>query len=146
VNDSKKAIDFYKKAFAAKETFAPMMHEGKVMHARVVIGDSELMLTDEMWISKSPLTLGDSPVVLYLKVDDVDSVFKRAVEAGAKVVMPPADMFWGDRYSRVTDPFGHHWGIGTTIKNLSREEMEKGKEKAMAEMSKSKDECAVKPA
>jgi len=146
VKDSKKAIEFYKKAFGAKVKSPPLMHDGKVMHASIMIGDSLLMLADEMWVNKSPETLGTSPIVIHLCVEDVDTVFKRAVDAGSEVLMPVSDMFWGDRYGRLVDPFGHHWSVATHIKDLSDEEIAKNKDEAMAQMSKPKEGCAVKPA
>lgn len=115
------------------------------MHASIMIGDSLLMLGDEMWVNKSPETLGTSPVVIHLCVEDVDTVFKRAVDAGAEVLMPVSDMFWGDRYGRLVDPFGHHWSVGTHIKDLSHEEIEKNKDAAMTRWLNPNRE-AVKPA
>ena len=142
VKDAKKAIEFYKKAFGAKQTTPLLMHDGKVMHARVTIGDSTLMLADEMWVNKSAETLGNSPVVIHLNVEDVDTVFKNAVDGGSEVLMPVSDMFWGDRYARIIDPFGHHWSIATHIKDLTHEELEKAKDECMAQ-AKDKEGCVV---
>ena len=108
-----KAIDFYKQAFGAQETARMPGPDGKLMHAAVRIGDSTVMLADEMpeWGSLGPKSLKGSPVTIHLYVDDVDSFVARAVKAGAKVTMPVADQFWGDRYGKLEDPFGHHWSV-----------------------------------
>ncbi|MDB6077074.1 MAG: hypothetical protein JWO82_821 [Akkermansiaceae bacterium] len=119
------AIEFYKAAFGAVEFMRVPAPNGKLMHASVRIGDSLVMLVDEMpdWNCLGPKAIGGSPVTIHLMVDDVDAVFAQAVKAGATEVMPPADQFWGDRYSRVDDPFGHQWSIATHIKDLSPEEI-----------------------
>jgi len=128
-----KAIDFYKAAFNAVETGRMPGPDGRLMHAAVKIGDSTLMLVDEMLEhgAKSPKSLGGSAVTLHLYVDDVDAAFARAVAAGAKVTMPLADQFWGDRYGQLEDPFGHKWSIATHKRDVTPEEMKK----AMAQMS-----------
>jgi PhnB protein len=125
VSDPAKAIDFYKKAFGAVELSRFPGPDGKIMHAEFKIGDSPIMLGPENLAMgmKSPLTLGGTGSSIMLYVDDVDSLFKQAVAAGARGDMPPADMFWGDRYARVTDPFGHAWSIATHKEDLSIEEM-----------------------
>ena len=112
------AIDFYKKAFGATETSRMPGPGGKLMHASIRIGDSAVMLVDEMpeWGSLGPKALKGSPVVIHLYVDDVDAFTARAVAAGAKVTMPVADMFWGDRYGQLEDPFGHRWEIGKPLR------------------------------
>ncbi|MEW6741607.1 MAG: VOC family protein [Planctomycetota bacterium] len=122
-----KAIDFYKKAFNAEELVRMPGPDGKgVMHAELRIGNSIIMLAEEMeGMCRSPQTLNGTPVTIHLYVQDCDKVFKQAVSAGANATMPPADMFWGDRYGKVTDPFGHEWSIGTHVKDLSPEEMQK---------------------
>ena len=121
-----KAIEFYKKAFGATETTRLTTPDGKVMHAEIKIGDSQIMLTDESpdCGSLGPLTVGGTPVSIVLYVEDVDSVVSRAVTAGAEVLMPVADMFWGDRFGTVVDPFGHKWSIATHIEDVSPEEIE----------------------
>lgn len=121
------AISFYKKAFGARELSRMPGPDGKLMHAEVRIGDSIVMLGDEApeMGSPSPQTLNGSPVSLMLYVKDADAVFARAVAAGAKPVMPPADMFWGDRYGAVTDPFGHRWSIATHKADLAPKQMMK---------------------
>lgn len=127
------AIEFYKKAFGAEETFRLPGADGKLMHASVKIGDSTVMLVDEMpeWGALGPKALKGSPVTIHLMVDDVDSVFAQAVAAGATVKMPVADMFWGDRYGQVIDPFGHVWSIATHVRNLTPEEIAAAGREAM---------------
>jgi PhnB protein len=141
VNGAAAAIEFYKKAFGAVEVCRlPMPGSDKLMHAQVRIGNSPLMLADIMQCpqsgesSKSPLEMGGSPVVLHLYVENVDEAFKKAIVAGATEEMPPADMFWGDRYGKVKDPFGHEWSIATKIKDLSPAEMEKAMQECFKEM------------
>ena len=127
VSDSNAAIDFYKKAFGAEERFRMTTPDGnKVVHAEITIGDSVVMLTDEFpdMGSKSPVSYGGTPVSVHLAVEDVDAWFARATEAGATVTMPLEDMFWGDRYGRLADPFGHSWSIATHIKDATQEEMD----------------------
>ena len=120
------AIEYYKRAFGATEMDRLPGPDGKLMHAMLHIGDSPLMLMDEnrQWGALGPKLLGGSPVTIHLSVPNVDAVFARAVEAGGVAKMPPADMFWGDRYGVLTDPFGHSWSIATHISNPSREEMQ----------------------
>jgi len=121
------AIDFYKKAFGAEEQGRLTGPDGKLAHAMLRIGDSSLMLADEYpnWGSVSPNTLKGSPVTIHLYVSNVDAAFERAVAAGATVKMPVADMFWGDRYGVLTDPFGHHWSMATHTRDVSPADMEK---------------------
>lgn len=110
---------------------------GSVMHAELEIGDSRIMLGEEMpgMGNPSAKTLGGSPVSLFLYVTDVDAAFKKAVKAGATVQMPPADMFWGDRYCRLGDPFGNSWALGTHIENVTLKEMKKRGKAFMASMA-----------
>jgi PhnB protein len=125
--DAAQAIEFYKKAFGAEERGRLSTPDGKnVLHASLRIGDSAIMLSDEFpdWGSVGPEALQGTPVVIHLYVDDADSVFDQAVRAGAVVKMPLEDMFWGDRYGQVRDPFGHVWSIGTHKRDVSLEEME----------------------
>jgi PhnB protein len=130
--DASGAIDFYKKAFGAIELVRLPGPKGKLMHGAVRIGDSVLMLVDEMpdWGSLGPKALKGSPVTIHMYVEDADAAMARAVAAGAKVTMPLADMFWGDRYGQIEDPFGHRWSIATHIRDTSPEEMQQ----AMANM------------
>jgi uncharacterized glyoxalase superfamily protein PhnB len=120
------AIEFYKKAFNAVETARMPGPNNKLMHAAVKIGDSTVMLADDFpdYGGLGPKALKGSPVTLHLYVKDADAIFAQAVAAGATVKMPLADMFWGDRYGQVTDPFGHHWSIATHIKDMTPEEMQ----------------------
>lgn len=126
VKDIDKAVDFYKKAFGAETIGIFPGPDGKPMHGDIKIGNAHVMLSPESpkMGSRSPATLGGSPVTLALYVTNVDQSFKRAVDAGAKAVMPPADMFWGDRFSVVIDPEGHTWSISTHVKDPTPEEMQ----------------------
>ena len=119
------AIEFYKKAFNAVEEMRMPGPKGRLMHAAIHIGDSTVMLVDEMpeWGAFGPKSLKGSPVTIHLYVEDVDAVIARAVAAGAKSTMPVADMFWGDRYGKIEDPFGHIWSVATHIRDVSAEEM-----------------------
>ena len=130
------AIEFYKKAFGATEEGRMPGPDGKLMHAMIRIGNSAIMLADEMpeWGSLGPKALNGSPVTIHLYVDDADAFAKRAAAAGAKITMPVADQFWGDRYGKLEDPFGHHWSVGTHVRDVSPDEMQK----AMQEMAKAK--------
>ena len=130
------AIEFYKKAFGAVEEGRMPGPDGKLMHAMIRIGNSAIMLADEMpeWGSLGPKALKGSPVTIHLYVDDADAFAKRAAAAGAKITMPVADQFWGDRYGKLEDPFGHHWSVGTHVRDVSPDEMQK----AMQEMAKAK--------
>jgi PhnB protein len=139
VKGAAQAIDFYKRAFGAEEVERVPGPDGKsVMHAEVKIGDSIVMLSDEFPQagSRSPQTLGGSTGYLFLYVPDVDAAFKRAVDAGAKPTMPLADMFWGDRFGKVADPFGHEWGLATHQEDLTPEEIHKRGQAEMAKMAK----------
>jgi PhnB protein len=122
------AIAFYKRAFNAVEEVRLPGPDGKLMHAMVRIGDSGLMLVDEnpQWGLLGPTALKGSPVTVHLYVDNVDAVVAQAVAAGAKITMPVADMFWGDRYGQLEDPFGHHWSVATHTRDLSPQEIQEG--------------------
>ncbi len=119
------AIEFYRKAFNATEVGRLAGPQGKLMHAMIRIAGSAIMLVDEFpdCGSFGPKSLKGSPVTIHLYVEDVDAFVKRAVAAGAKVTMPVDDMFWGDRYGRLEDPFGHHWSVATHLRDMSPEEM-----------------------
>jgi uncharacterized glyoxalase superfamily protein PhnB len=121
------AIEFYKKAFGAVELHRLPGPNGKLAHAAVRIGDSTLMLVDEMPEYKTfgPKLLNGSPVVVHLYVTDADATFAQAVAAGATVKMPLADMFWGDRYGQLEDPFGHVWSVATHTRDLTPDEIQK---------------------
>jgi PhnB protein len=120
------AIEFYKKAFGALEEARLPGPDGKLMHAMIRIGDSAVMLVDENpeWGMLGPKSLKGSPVTIHLYVEDADAFAARAVKAGAKITMPLADMFWGDRYGTLVDPFGHNWSVATHIRDVSMEEMQ----------------------
>ena len=120
------AIEFYKKAFNAVEGGRLPGPHGKLMHAMIRIEGSAVMLVDEMpeCGALGPKSLKGSPVTIHLYVEDVDAVIARAVAAGAKVTMPVADMFWGDRYGKLEDPFGHHWSVATHIRDVTPAEMQ----------------------
>jgi PhnB protein len=125
IRGAARAIDFYKRAFGAEETMRMPGPGERIMHAEIRIGDSPVMISDEMpeMGNKSPQTLGGVPGYLFLYVNDVDRAFQRAVDAGAQVKMVPTDMFWGDRYGRLVDPFGHEWGLATHKEDLTPEEI-----------------------
>ncbi|MEY2559394.1 MAG: PhnB protein [Verrucomicrobiota bacterium] len=124
------AIEFYKKAFGAVELSRMPGSDGKLMHASIRIGDSVIMLNEENadWGAFGPKALKGSPVTIHLYVENADAVFEQAVRAGAKVTMPIDDMFWGDRYGKVEDPSGHHWSIGTHVRDVTPDEMQKAME------------------
>jgi uncharacterized glyoxalase superfamily protein PhnB len=128
------AIEFYKKAFGAVEAARLPGPQGKIAHAMIRIGDSAVMLVDEFpeMGAVGPKSLKGSPVTIHLYVDNVDATVERAVKAGAKITMPVADMFWGDRYGKLVDPFGHHWSVGTHMRDVSKEEMQQAMQKASA--------------
>lgn len=119
------AIEFYKKAFNAVEQMRMPGENGRLMHAAISIGESTIMLADDFpeYGGFGPKALKGSPVTLHLMVPNIDEAFQQAVDAGATVRMPPADMFWGDRYGQVVDPFGHHWSLATHIKDMTPAEM-----------------------
>lgn len=121
------AIEFYKKAFGAKEIGRLLMPDGSIAHAEIDIEGSLLMMADENpdWGNKGPLTIGGNPMTFGLYVKDVDAAFQKAIDAGGTVAMPIADMFYGDRVGQVMDPFGYKWMIGTHVKDVSYEEMQK---------------------
>lgn len=129
VKGAMEAIEFYKNAFGAKETGRLTMPDGSIGHAELEIGDSKIMLAEEnkQWGNLSPQTIGGTPVSLCLYVEDVDAVFAKALQTGAKVTgeMVVKDQFYGDRTGGITDPFGHQWSIMTHIEDVSFEEMQK---------------------
>lgn len=130
IRGTDQAIEFYKKAFGAEELVRMPGPDGKsVMHAEIRIGDSMIMMGEEMPGAQgkclSPATLKGSTAGVMLYVADVDASFKRAVDAGATAVMPPQDMFWGDRFGSLVDPFGHQWSIATHKEDVAPEEMGK---------------------
>ena len=136
VDDAAKAIEYYKTAFGAKERVRMDAPDGKIGHAELEIGDTLLMLSDPFpnASTKPPSELGGTTAGVFMYVEDVDAVVKRAVDAGATVTMEVADQFWGDRFGSITDPFGHSWSIATHKEDLSEEEMGSRAEQAMASM------------
>ena len=133
VESSERAIEFYQKAFGAKEEIRLADDAGRIIHACVSLGDFHIMLVDRMpeHGMHSPGALGGSPVTIHLMVRDVDAFVSRAVDAGAKLVMPVADMFWGDRYGLIEDPFGHSWSVATHVRDLSPAEIKAAMDQAM---------------
>lgn len=124
VRNAAQAIAFYKKAFGAEEVMRMPGPDGQsVMHAELKIGDSCVMICDEApdWGALSPQSLNGSPVTIHLYVPDADAVYQRAVSAGARATMPLSDMFWGDRYGKLVDPYGHHWSVATHVEDVSPE-------------------------
>lgn len=125
VRDGNAAIQFYKRAFGAEELARMPGPDGQsVMHAELRIGNSILFLCSEFpeMGARSPQALNGTPVTLHLYVENVDRAFARAVEAGATALMPPQDQFWGDRYGKLADPFGHHWSIATHVEDVTPEQ------------------------
>lgn len=137
------AIEFYGQAFGAVESHRMTCPEtGLLMHAAITIGGAPIYMSDEFpsMGSKSPKALGGTPVTIHLTLPDVDTTFAQAVAAGATPVMPPMDMFWGDRFGKIIDPFGHAWSLATTKEVLSAEQME---DRMKAAIAAQKGECAT---
>jgi uncharacterized glyoxalase superfamily protein PhnB len=133
VKGANEAMNFYNKAFGAVEAVRMPTPDGSaIMHAEMQIGDSRFFLNDEMMGAKSPQALGGSPVTVHLYVQDVDSLWNQAVAAGCQVTMPLMDMFWGDRYGMLVDPFGHCWSLASHIEDVPPEEMGQRAAAAMA--------------
>jgi PhnB protein len=134
--DAARAIEFYKNAFGATERMRMQSPDGRVSHAELQIGDSVIFLGDEfpgMTVAPTENSLPSSSIYLY--VEDADATFNQAVSAGAQPSMPVTTMFWGDRYGKVIDPFGHHWGVSTHVEDVAGEEMERRAKEWMAQMS-----------
>jgi PhnB protein len=123
---AEEAAEFYCRAFGAEQLSLMKTPDGKVMHAALDLQGATIFLVDEFpdFGALGPQSIGGSPVTLHLHVPDCDAVFQRAVEAGCQVHMPLAEQFWGDRYGSVVDPYGHHWSIATTVRQLSPEELQ----------------------
>lgn len=138
IRGAAEAIEFYKKAFGARELARHPGPGGKLMHGEVQIGNSRVLLHDEFpeMGANSPQALKGTPVSLHVYVEDVDRAWDQATKAGAKVVMPLADMFWGDRYGVLEDPYGHRWALASHIKDMTPEEMQKAGQEAMSKMAK----------
>lgn len=128
--DAAQAVEFYQKAFGAEVLALHKGPDGRVMHAALRVNGGILYLADECpeYGCPGPATLGGSPVTLHLQVADCDAVFNRAVEAGCTVQMPLTEMFWGDRYGVLTDPYGHKWSVATTVRQVTPEEIQKAVE------------------
>jgi PhnB protein len=137
VDSATEAIDFYQRAFGAKERIRTDGPQGSIMHAELEIGDSLIMLSDPFpqASTKPPRELGGTSVSIFAYVEDIDSVYKQAIDAGASSLMEPDDMFWGDRFGSVQDPFGHSWTIATHVEDVSPQEMEKRSEEFMSQMA-----------
>jgi PhnB protein len=124
--EAHRAIEFYMKAFGAQELVRKASPDGKISHSELKIGDSVIFVGDEMaGMSSAPADTALPAMYLFLYVPDVDTVFNRAISAGARVAMPVQDMFWGDRYGKLADPFGHYWGIATHIEDVAPEEIDR---------------------
>ena len=135
-----RAIEFYKRAFGASELMRFNTPDGKIGHAEIKIGNSMVMLCDEnpQGGCASPASLNGTTTMLFLYVEDVDAAFQQAVKAGATVAMPLADMFWGDRYGQVLDPFGHRWALATHKEDLTQEQIEQRAQEFFASLPKRK--------
>ena len=151
INGASQALEFYKKAFGAKELDKSPLPDGKLMHASIKIGDSVIMMADEFpgGGMKSPSSAGTTTVTLHIYTTNVDKLWRRALDAGAKIVMPLENQFWGERYGQLLDPFGHQWSMSQRI-NMTRKEMEEKQKQAMAMFSQgehpSRTEAAQMPA
>jgi PhnB protein len=137
VDDAAQAIEYYKKAFGAKERARMEAPDGKIAHAEIEIGDSLVMLSDPFpqATTRPPKELGGTSASVFMYVEDVDAVVKRAVDEGATMTMEVADQFWGDRFGSIQDPFGHSWSIATHIEDLTPEEISERGKAAMAAMA-----------
>jgi len=137
LNDAARAIDFYKRAFGAQEVMRMNGPGGKIGHAEIKIGDSIIMLADEMpgSGSRSPQSLSGTTAGIFLYVENADAVFNQAVSAGAQVEAPLADMFWGDRFGSLKDPFGHSWSVATHKEDVAPAEMSKRMQEFAAKMA-----------
>jgi PhnB protein len=137
VDDAAQAIEYYKKAFGAKERGRMEAPDGKIAHAELEIGDSLVMLSDPFpqFATKPPKELGGSSASVFMYVEDVDATVKQAVDAGATVTTEVSDQFWGDRFGTITDPFGQVWSIATHVEDVPPEEMAERSKAAMAAMA-----------
>jgi PhnB protein len=136
VDDAAAAIEFWKRAFGATERSRMDGPDGRIAHAEIEIGNSVIMTSDQYPQSraKPPKEVGATTSAVFLYVEDVDSVVQDALDAGAEVTMPVEDMFWGDRFGEVRDPFGHLWQIATHVEDVEPEEMQRRAAEAMASM------------
>jgi PhnB protein len=133
IEGAAEALEWYKKAFNAKELARQTMPDGKIMHARIRIGDSLVMMSDAIQggTTKSPKSLGATTATMHIYTKNADKMFNQAVDAGAKVVMPMDNQFWGERYGQLQDPFGHNWSVSMQVE-MSKQEMKEKQEKAIA--------------
>ena len=145
LNDAARAIEFYKRAFDATERMRMEAPQGRIGHAELKIGDSIIMLADEMpgMDARSPQSLGGTSAGIFLYVKDVDAAFQKAIDAGARVEKPLDNMFWGDRYGKLTDPFGHSWSLATHKEDVAPAEMQRRMQAAMAKMNEQKTRTAT---
>jgi PhnB protein len=136
VDDAAEALEYYKKAFGAKERGRMEAPDGKIGHAEIQIGDSLVMLSDPFpqATTRTPKELGGTTASVFLYVEDVDAFVQKAIDAGATVTMEVADQFWGERFGTITDPFGHSWSVATHIEDVPPEEMAERAKAAMAAM------------
>jgi PhnB protein len=136
VEGAAKAIDFYKKALGAEELMRYAGPDGKIMHAEIKVGDSIIMLADEMpeMGGRGPKSIGGTPVSFFVFGENVEAAWKRAVDAGAKEVVPLADQFWGDRTGCLVDPFGHQWWLAQHLQDLTPEEIRKNADAFFSKM------------
>jgi PhnB protein len=136
VDDAADAIEYYTRAFGAKEVVRMDAPDGKIGHAELEIGDSRIMLSDPFpqASTKPPKQLGGTSASVFMYVEDVDALVKQAVDAGATITMEVADQFWGDRYGTITDPFGHVWSIATHVEDVAPEQMAERAKAAMEAM------------
>jgi PhnB protein len=136
VDDAAEALEYYKKAFGAKERGRMEAPDGKIGHAEIQIGDSLVMLSDPFpqASTRTPKELGGTTASVFLYVEDVDAFVQKAIDAGATVTMEVADQFWGDRFGTITDPFGHSWSVATHIEDVPPDEMAERAKAAMAAM------------
>lgn len=134
VRNAARAIEFYTRAFGARELGRMASPDGLIWHAELQLGNTRLMLNDEFpeMGGHAPESLGGTPVSLHLYVEDANAIFRRAIDAGATVIQPLENAFWGDRYGKVKDPFGHEWGVATHIEDVSEEDMQQRAQAAAA--------------
>jgi PhnB protein len=137
VDDASAAIDYYRRAFGAKERVRMSGPGDSIMHAELEIGDSLVMLSDPFpqASTRNPKELGGTSASIFVYVDNIDELYKQAIDAGASSLMEPDDMFWGDRFGSVQDPFGHSWTIATHIEDVAPEELEKRQKEWMEQMA-----------
>lgn len=135
--DAARAMDFYRNVFGAKDIMRSAGPDGKIMHAELQIGDSRIMVNDEFpGVAVAPNPSAPHSSSLFIYTEDVDSLFQRAVREGSRIDMELDNMFWGDRYGKFTDPFGHQWGVATHVEDVAPQEMQRRMEEAMKQMPK----------